>query len=523
MNSTEDYVAPPPTLLSRNPFVLLKYFGAGAFLASITIGSGELLFPSRLGAMFGFQLLWMFPLVAVLKWAMSYSSARHFVLSGAHPLERWNEIPGPRGWLPLFFFSIFISCAPFLASFMASLLGNISSFIFPRFDLYIWASVWILVCFVLLVIGSYDFIERAQLLILSVMVVCVIVAVAYARPDWLGVLQGSLVPQMPEYPAWVLDKYEGFRSRSLWLELGVAAAVTGGGSHDYLCYVALLREKTWGRSQLGIADKPELERIAADVNHPARKWIKAARIDSTLSMILVVVIALCFAILASVVLEPQHLVPEKDHELLIHQAEFLTRLSPWLLPIYKLAVFLAFFGSVYGGPELVSRVSNEFFRSVPGDRWKFSPKAIRWFAMIWTLCGSLAVLWVKRAFPDTRIVDFVTFPVIYTGIVLCGVYCFVNPWADYKFLPTELRMHPILALLNIAAGLIYFWLGFQAIWGVTWEQPFGWNIIVRPHLVILPIWIMGTMAAAHCLFPKQSNHGSAGVRTAKSKSKSDSS
>ncbi|MEM8678942.1 MAG: hypothetical protein AAGF97_06305 [Planctomycetota bacterium] len=82
------YVEPPPQLASWNPLRLLRYFGAGAFVASLTIGSGELLFPSRLGAMFGYQMLWVFPMVGGLKWVMSYTSARHFVLSGAHPLVR---------------------------------------------------------------------------------------------------------------------------------------------------------------------------------------------------------------------------------------------------------------------------------------------------------------------------------------------------------------------------------------------------------------------------------------------------
>ena len=47
----------------------LKYFGAGAIIASVTIGSGETLFASRGGAIFGYALLWCFVASALMKGA----------------------------------------------------------------------------------------------------------------------------------------------------------------------------------------------------------------------------------------------------------------------------------------------------------------------------------------------------------------------------------------------------------------------------------------------------------------------
>ncbi|MEM8678943.1 MAG: hypothetical protein AAGF97_06310 [Planctomycetota bacterium] len=154
-----------------------------------------------------------------------------------------NEIPGPRGWLPLFFFIIFISAAPSFAFFMASLIGSNSVSIFSFGNLYGWGSFWICTSFALLLIGNYQFIERAQMLILGAMLCCVAVAVAFAQPDWPATLKGSLVPVLPDYPAWVLAKYPPFQDRSVWIELSLAVSVIGGVGYDYLCYVALLREK----------------------------------------------------------------------------------------------------------------------------------------------------------------------------------------------------------------------------------------------------------------------------------------
>ena len=89
----------PPALQSRNPLRWLSVFGPGAIIASLTIGVGELVFSSRGGAIFGYRLLWFFALVLAMKWVLVFGSARHMILTGAHPFQRWMELPGPRGWL----------------------------------------------------------------------------------------------------------------------------------------------------------------------------------------------------------------------------------------------------------------------------------------------------------------------------------------------------------------------------------------------------------------------------------------
>ena len=121
-----DPVAPiPPALSSSNPLRWLAIFGPGAVIASLTIGVGELVFSSRAGALFGYRLLWFFVLVLVLKWVLVFASARHIVLSGAHPFQRWMALPGPRGWLPLVFFLLAVPCFPIWVCFHAGTLGTL--------------------------------------------------------------------------------------------------------------------------------------------------------------------------------------------------------------------------------------------------------------------------------------------------------------------------------------------------------------------------------------------------------------
>jgi len=89
------------------------YLRTGCVIASLTIGAGELIFSSRGGALFGYRLLWFFLLVLLFKWALVFVTARHMVLTGAHPFQRWMELPGPRGCSRWFFLCSLCSAFPF--------------------------------------------------------------------------------------------------------------------------------------------------------------------------------------------------------------------------------------------------------------------------------------------------------------------------------------------------------------------------------------------------------------------------
>ncbi len=91
----------PEELRSRNPLRYLKFYGPGAIIASVTIGSGETVFASRGGAIFGYALVWCLVLVSALKAIQAYSSMRIITLTGRHPVYYWARMKGPKGWFPL--------------------------------------------------------------------------------------------------------------------------------------------------------------------------------------------------------------------------------------------------------------------------------------------------------------------------------------------------------------------------------------------------------------------------------------
>lgn len=452
----------PRSLLSRNPLQWFRYFGPGAVVASVTIGSGEIIFPSRGGSIFGYRLLWVFVVVAFLKWVLAYSSMRHMVLSGSHPLERWIALPGPRGWLHLFLLVCFLFTIPLTFAFLLGILGTACSWIFPVGNYYFWASICVAIAAVLLLVGGYRFLEKAQTAILSLMLGCILIAIFYLRPDWIAIAQG-LVPQPLAYADWLFTTLPEMRDRSIWVEVLIYVSVIGGPAPDYLAYTSFLREKGWGRSQLGPASKEQFDLMTDSSNPAPRLWLRAPLVDSIASFVAVVVLSCAFCILGTMVLRPQHLVPEGIN-LLNYQGAFLTSLSPWLLPLYQVGVFMAFFGSIYAGPEINYRIIYEIFNAVPRWRGRVQQSKLRVVVYVWVLGGGLLTLWLTRMYPDIEPLDLYTPVAIFTGFLLTTLYTLANPWMDWRFLPARLRMPGWLAGANIFVAVVFLAAGLKALW-----------------------------------------------------------
>ena len=98
--SSDLFPEPPERLASLSVRNAFAFIGPGLILASVTIGSGELVWASRSGAVFGYQMLWCFLLAGVFKAIQVYVAARHLTLTGEHPMVSWKAIPGPPLWSP---------------------------------------------------------------------------------------------------------------------------------------------------------------------------------------------------------------------------------------------------------------------------------------------------------------------------------------------------------------------------------------------------------------------------------------
>jgi Mn2+/Fe2+ NRAMP family transporter len=470
--------APPPaSLLSRNPLRWLAIFGPGAVIASLTIGVGELVFSARAGALFGYRLLWLFLLVLALKWILVFASARHIVLTGAHPFQRWMELPGPRGWFPLVFFLLAVPCFPIWVCFHAGTVGTLLASLTGTAQAWhggahlIWGSGVLAAVIALSASGGYRALERVQLGIVLLMLGAVLLAVFFLKPDWIEFFKGLVVPQPFAYPPWVtMEALPDITSRPVWLEATTYAGVLGGSAYDYLAYVSYLRDKQWGRAGMSVASGEELKVTGDDPTAASRQWTRAPLVDCTMSFAAVLLFTAVFVICGAAVLGPQHKVP-MGSDLLTLQAEFVAALHPWFKHVYFAGALLAVFGTLYGTMEVAPTILRELVLAFRPKDIEVSQARLRSWSIAWVGFGGLAILawsflYHLRAGSDRPpgLVAILTPANLFTGVLGCGLICLLNVWMEWRFPPPTLRLSKAGVLLSSIAALVFLALGLRGCW-----------------------------------------------------------
>ena len=490
---------PPPAPRSLGRW--LAVFGPGAIIASLTIGTGELVFSSRAGALFGFDVLWLFFLTCVLKWVLLYGAARHMVLCGVHPFERYARLPGPRGWFPLTLLLLAAVAFPIWVGFVGGVLGTLLEGRFGL-DAHLSGIVATALAVLLVLRGGYDVLERVQLFVVAALLLAVGLSLVLMRPDWLAVAKGLFVPAFLEYPRWLPSASEELAARPVALEVATYVGVIGGSAYDYLAYVAFLRNKSWGLSSHPVRERSALERISQSHGDLLRRWTRAPLIDASISFAVVLVFSCVFAVSGAMVLGPRHQIPSGDN-LLNLQAQFVTQLHPWLLPLYVAGAFLAIAGTLYATIAVAPAVLGEAIRAVHPVRRPTVARRVSRGIVLWSGGGGIAVLiWsaLYRTFgggtaqPPT-LVEIVTPANLFTGVLACGLICLLNPWLDVRFLPRSLHMSRTLFVLNVIAGLFFVILGVRGYWDFGVQKFPEWGGGWLGGMALLLTFLVGAAGA----------------------------
>lgn len=485
--------------MAANPLRWLAIFGPGAIIASLTIGVGELIFSTRAGALFGYRLLWFFLLVLALKWVLVFSSARHIVLTGAHPFQRWMDLPGPRGWFPLVFFLLAVPCFPIWVCFHAGTLGTLVASLtgttagFGGAAHLVWGLIVLVGVLGLSAAGGYRALERMQLWIVLLMLASVVVSVFFIRPEWWEFFKGLVVPQALAYPDWVTPtSFPDIAARPVWLETTTYVGVIGGSSYDYLAYVSYLREKQWGNAAGSVRESIHMKSLTLNEANRLRAWLRAPLVDCTMSFVAVLIFTGIFVVCGAVVLGPQHKIPGGSN-LLALQAEFVASVHPWLRHLYFAGASLAVFGTLYGTIEVAPTILRELIRALrPIHAITLETKMRRW-SIAWVGLGGLAILLgtlVYHRFSGNDkppgLIAILTPANLFTGVLGCGLICGLNAWMDRRFLPPAWQPSRWLTFLNLIAGIVFLFLGLRGSWDHS-----GWIAFAILGATVLAGWLAG--------------------------------
>jgi hypothetical protein len=409
-----------------------------------------------------------------------FYSSDHGEMLGDHPIMSWRTMPGPPLWFPILIAVPTILMLPLVFSFLPEMLGtfiqrllsfptegrSFGIYGYEEFWLNIWGSITLVVCLVLASWSSFAWVERISTIVLVTMVLCVVVSVFVLGFDIIGILKGMLIPSVPSYKEWITSdsQFSAIASRNPWLEISIYLSAVGGGIGAYLGYVSTIREKKWGLAGGEPVSKKDLDRALLDPEQLrlAKLWVRAPFLDASISFFFVILVTLLFAVLGTVVLHADHVIPDGS-EFLTLQERYLTNLHPQLAILYRISVFLAFIGTLYGAFIVYRYTVADGLIGIFGHRLPpaSSHKWIRWVYSYCFIVGA-GLMWLPVHLSG-NIIDRLTFAGLFTGSTGCGLWCFAMLWSDYSRIPKPLRMRLGLKISLIISGVVLLALGIRSI------------------------------------------------------------
>ncbi len=330
-----------------------------------------------------------------------------------------------------------------------------------------WGLVVLAAMMALVWTGGYHRLERIQLVVVFTMLACVSVSLALLRPRVMELWLGLWGLADLRYPDWIAQ-YDEFARRPLWVELVTYVGVIGGSGYDYLAYVSFLREKGWGAVRGPVVDGDELQAIAAQPDHPNRRWILAPLCDSVISFVIVLLFSAIFLTCGAEVLRPAHQLPAGT-DLLTLQAEFVSRGLPGFRPIYFAGALLAMLGTLYGTIEVAPTIAYEAlnaFGYAVGDERRLHRWVTGWVGLGGglVLLGSLLLFLNSGLSQPPSLISILTPANLFTGVLACGMIALTALWMDRRWLPAHLRPMWILSAINSVGGVFFLGLGLKAYW-----------------------------------------------------------
>jgi Mn2+/Fe2+ NRAMP family transporter len=312
--------------------------GPGFLWMVSAAGSGELLFTPRMGALYGYQLLWALIVAVTLKWFINREIGRYAVCTGANLIEGFGRL-GRSGTAALWFIlvpQLFVAVTA-----IAGLAGSAATAVVLAApgDIRIWMVAATLASTALVYWGGYQRVEKTAMSIACALAVTSIAAALTVGPD-TGALAAGLVPALPpdvdygEVLPWLgfmLSGAAGLIWYSFWIEAKGYGAAAG--------------ERAVNPQRLSAADRTRIQ-----------GWLKTMTLDCSVAVAGTLIVTLAFLVLGAELLGPQKAVPEEDRV-----AEVLGRLlgdvwGPTGFWFMVAAVFVGFWDTVLSDQDGHSRM-----------------------------------------------------------------------------------------------------------------------------------------------------------------------
>jgi len=394
---------------------VLALLGPSMVWAAEYIGSGEVIIATRTGAILGTGVLWAIIIGVFLKFWIGMSGARYTVCTGEGMIDMFDRIPGPSHWVVWVVLVIQFLCAIFSIGAVALAAGVFVSSIVP-------INTKVAVCLVTLFAvgvawsGAFDVLKIVMSIFVLIIVLGVIYVAVHVFPGF-GELLGSLSFGIPEVPQWAsaMEKV----SENPWKEILPLLGWGAGGFASQVWYTYWVLGAGYGaaagRGYGRPADVSMLRNMTHEAAEKIKGWCRVLYVDSSLAMIIGIVVTSAFFIAGAGILGPKHLAPEGNEVAFTLSKVFSDRWGPVGGFLFILAGATALIststGQLAGWPRLLA---DSCRICIPGVAKKFSWKTQFRFFLLFFLCANMVIVFFFEKSP----VVLVKISAIFEGLLL---------------------------------------------------------------------------------------------------------
>jgi hypothetical protein len=276
-------------------------------------GSGELLFTPRIGALYGYALLWALLAAVVLKWFINREVGRYAVCAGAPILEGIGRLRGAGRWALWFILAPQLLVAVATIAGLGSGAATAAQTLLPG-GTTLWTVVLILLSTALVAWGRYGLVEKAATAVAVALAVAAVAAAATVLRDPGAVARGLVPTIPPEFEIGEVLPWIGFAlsgaAGMIWYSYWLTAKGYGAAGARRAADGAEEADDADGGSGAGAPDP--LDALDTADTDRLRGWLRQLALDNTVAVVGTLVIMLGFLVLGTELLRPQGLLPEED-------------------------------------------------------------------------------------------------------------------------------------------------------------------------------------------------------------------
>ncbi len=153
----------------------IKKLGPGFLFAGAAIGVSHLVQSTRAGADFGFGLLWALLLINIIKYPFFQFGTRYATATGESMLEGYRKMGKP---ILITYFILTFATMFTIQTAVTIVTAGIAASIFGWGATTFWTTIIIVICFLILILGKYKFLDELMKIIVICLTISTIIVVS---------------------------------------------------------------------------------------------------------------------------------------------------------------------------------------------------------------------------------------------------------------------------------------------------------------------------------------------------------